>query len=275
METKKEHSFETREDVGALTRYFKREFSWSTVRKPLSLVIAVFIWHLLTTYEAPFFEQVPKPLEVFKDAIKFVPTETYWTHVIYSNTRVLSGFIIAIATGVSLGLLMGYRKVFQDWTFPVFEVLRPVPPIAWLPISVIMFPTPEMSVTYLVFIGAFFPIVLNTLLGVITVGENYTRAALSLGASRGYIFRRIILPGATPSIFVGMLVGAGMTWEMVVAAEMIAGGYGLGYMTWDAYVVIAYPRIILGMISIGICGAILSGIVRLIGSRIMPWRQLF
>jgi len=272
---KKEHAYETREDVGAITRYIRRKISWGTFRQPLSILLMLIVWHLLTTYEAPLFKQVPKPLEVLNTAISSVPTEAYWIHVLYSNKRVLSGFVIAIATGVSLGLLMGYRTLFQNWTFPCFEVLRPIPPIAWLPISVIMFPTPEMSVTYLVFIGAFFPIVLNTLLGAVTVGENYKRAAMSLGATPKYIFRRIILPGATPSIFVGMMVGAGMTWEMVVAAEMIAGGLGLGYMTWDAYVVIAYPKIILGMISIGICGAILSGVVRLIGNKIMPWRQLF
>lgn len=272
---KKERVYETREDVGVFLRYIRREISWSTFRQPLSILMALVIWHLLTVYRAPFFQQVPKPLEVLKSAVDFVPTGAYWEHVYNSNQRVLIGFVIAMATGIPLGLLMGYSAVFYDSIFPCFELLRPVPPIAWLPISVIMFPTTEMSVIYLVFIGAFFPIVLNTLLGVSAVGENYIRAAISLGATRRYIFRRIILPGATPAIFTGMMVGAGMTWEMVVAAEMIAGGQGLGYMTWDAYVVIAYPKIILGMISIGICGAALSGIVRLVGNIVMPWRQLF
>lgn len=275
LESKKERRYETREDVGAIKRYIRREVSWSTIRKPLSLLLALLIWHLLTTYKLPLFTQVPKPIEVFKEAINYVPTTTFWTHVLYSNKRVLYGFLIAMATGIPLGLMMGYKRIFNEWTFSVFEMLRPIPPIAWLPLSVIMFPTPEMSVIYLIFIGAFFPIVLNTVLGVVTIEENYRRSALSLGASPKDIFRHVILPGATPSIFTGMLIGAGMTWDMVVAAEMVAGGYGLGYMTWDAYVVIVYPRIIFGMISIGLCGFALSGLVRFIGSKIMPWRQLF
>ena len=274
-EMKKERSYETREDVSTAKRYIRREISWSTVRKPLSLLLALIAWHLLTTYRVPLFTQVPKPIEVMKDAISFIPTTAYWTNVLYSNQRVLTGFFIALIIGVPLGLMMGYKKIFNEWTFPVFEILRPIPPIAWLPLSVIMFPTPEMSVIYLIFIGAFFPIVLNTVLGVLTIEENYRRSALSLGASPRDIFRHIILPAATPSIFTGMLIGAGMTWDMVVAAEMVAGGYGLGYMTWDAYVVINYPRIIFGMISIGLCGFLLSSVVRFIGSKIMPWRRLF
>lgn len=274
-EIKKERLYETREDVGAIRRYIKREISWSSVRKPLSLLLALLVWYLLTTFQVPFFTQVPKPSEVITEAVNTVPTTMFWTHVMFSNKRVLSGFFIALIIGVPLGLMMGYKKLFNEWVFPVFEIMRPIPPIAWLPLSVIMFPTPEMSVIYLIFIGAFFPIVMNTVLGVVTIEENYRRAALSLGASQRDIFRHVILPGATPSIFTGMLLGAGMTWDMVVAAEMVAGGYGLGYMTWDAYVVINYPRIIFGMISIGLCGYALSSLVKFIGSKIMPWRRLF
>lgn len=274
-EINKERLYETREDVGAIRRYIRREISWSSIRKPLSLLLALLIWYLLTTFQVPFFTQVPKPSEVITEAVGSVPTTMFWTHVMFSNKRVLYGFFIALIIGVPLGLMMGYKKLFNEWIFPVFEILRPIPPIAWLPLSVIMFPTPEMSVIYLIFIGAFFPIVMNTVLGVVTIEENYRRAALSLGASQRDIFRHVILPGATPSIFTGMLLGAGMTWDMVVAAEMVAGGYGLGYMTWDAYVVINYPRIIFGMISIGLCGYALSSLVKFIGSKIMPWRRLF
>ncbi|MBT9167084.1 MAG: Bicarbonate transport system permease protein CmpB [Syntrophomonadaceae bacterium] len=268
-------SYETREDVGAIKRFIRREISWSTVRIPLSLLLAVVLWHLLTTFQAPVFRHIPKPMEVLNEAINYVPTAKFWTNVLHSNKRVLSGLLAAMAIGIPLGLAMGYRRAFNEYTFAVFEVVRPIPPIAWLPLSVLMFPTPEMSITYLVFLGAFFPITLNTLLGVAAVEENYRRAALSLGATPRDVFRHVILPGATPSIFAGVLIGAGMTWDMVIAAEMIAGGYGLGYMTWDAYVILQFPRIIFGMISIGLCGLALSTLVRFIGSKIMPWRQSF
>jgi NitT/TauT family transport system permease protein len=268
-------TYKTREDVGAFRRYLVRHVSWSTVRVPLSIVISIFIWHVLTTYQLLIFEQVPTPISVLREAVNFVPTQKYWEHTLATNARVFAGFLVACLTGIPLGLAMGYKKVINEFTFPIFEVLRPCPPIAWLPISVIMFPDIEMSVVFLVYIGAFFPIVMNTYLGVITIPVNYRFAALSLGATPKDIFRKIILPGATPSIFTGMAVGMGMTWEMVVAAEMVAGGYGLGYMTWEAYMFIAYPRIILGMISLGVCGYVYSAAVRALGDKIMPWRRLF
>ncbi len=272
---KAERMYKTKEDVGLVRRFLIRNVSWSTVRVPLSLVITVFVWHILTTYKLLVFAQVPTPGEVFSEAIKFVPSERYWENVLATNLRVLSGYLAACITGIPLGLGMGYKRVFHEFTFPVFEVLRPCPPIAWLPISVIMFPAIEMSVVFLVYIGAFFPIVLNTYTGVVTIPVNYRFAALSLGASPRDIFRKIILPGATPSIFTGMAVGMGMCWEMVVAAEMVAGGEGLGYMTWEAFMFIAYPRIILGMVSLGVCGYIYSGAVRALGDKVMPWRRLF
>lgn len=268
-------AYKTKEDVGFLKRFLVRHVSWSTVRVPLSLIIAVFVWHLVTTYKLLIFAQVPTPLSVLKEAIHFVPTQKYWEHTLATNVRVFSGFLAACLTGIALGLAMGYKRVFNEFAFPVFEILRPCPPIAWLPISVIMFPNIEMSVIFLVYIGAFFPIVMNTYLGVITIPVNYRFAALSLGFAPKDIFRKIILPGATPSIFTGMAVGMGMTWEMVVAAEMVAGGYGLGYMTWEAYMFIAYPRIILGMLSLGVCGYVYSAAVRALGDKIMPWRRLF
>lgn len=272
---KEERAYKTREDVGFVKRFTERHVSWSWVRVPLSPIITVFIWHVLSTYEILMFKEVPTPLEVLKEAIFYVPGDKYWKHTLASNVRVFSGFVAACITGISLGLGMGYKRVFNEFTFPVFEILRPCPPIAWLPISVIMFPTIEMSVVFLVFLGAFFPIVMNTYLGVVTIPVNYRHAALSLGAQPRDVFRKIILPGATPSIFTGMAVGMGMTWEMTVAAEMVAGGFGLGYMTWEAFMFIRYPRIILGMISLGLCGYVYATTIRAIGDQVMPWRRLF
>jgi NitT/TauT family transport system permease protein len=268
-------TYKTKEDVGFVKRFVARNISWSTVRIPSSIVLTVLIWHVLTTYKILIFQQVPTPLEVLKEALHYIPAKKYWQHVLATNVRVFSGFLGACILGIPLGLAMGYKRIFNEYTFPIFEILRPCPPIAWLPISVIMFPTIEMSVVFLVFIGAFFPVVMNTYLGVITIPVNYRFAALSLGAPPRDIFRKVILPGATPSIFTGMAVGMGMTWEMVVAAEMVAGGFGLGYMTWEAYMFIQYPRIILGMVSLGVCGYVYSGAVRTLGDKIMPWRRLF
>jgi NitT/TauT family transport system permease protein len=154
-------------------------------------------------------------------------------------------------------------------------VLRPIPPLAWVPLSILFWPTPESSITFVIFLGAFFTVLINTLAGVRAIDERYVRAAISLGATPAIIFRRIILPGALPSIFTGMAVGMGITWSVLVAAEIIAGRSGLGYLTWEAYVAGSFPTIVVGMISIGLAGYLSSALVRILAARVMPWSKRF
>jgi len=249
--------------------------NFSNLRKILSLVGVVILWHIWTTYHIPPLTQVPTPFSVLLEAVTYVPTRTFFNNVVFSMGRVFVGFTAACVIGIPFGLWMGWNRVVKSFAFPVFETLRPIPVIAWIPLSVIMFPKTEQSIVFLVFLGAVYPIVKNTLLGVEAVPSYYVNGALSLGSSPRDVLRNVILPGALPSIFTGMTVGMGLTWVMVVAAEMVAGGYGLGYMTWESYILITYPRIILGMISIGVFGYLFSTVVRIIGSYLMPWRKLF
>ena len=169
---------------------------------------------------------------------------------------------------------MGINRHFRELSFPIIEILRPIPPLAWVPTAVIFWPTPEMSITFVTFLGAFFTMVLNILGGVKNVDIRYVRAAISLGSSKTDIFWRIILPATLPSLFTGMTVGMGITWEVVVAAEMIASRSGLGFMTWQSYVAGNYPVIVIGMISIGIAGYISSSFIRLLGGRLTPWLKI-
>jgi NitT/TauT family transport system permease protein len=166
---------------------------------------------------------------------------------------------------------MGTSRHFREMTLPVFEVLRPVPPLAWVPASAIFWPTPEMSVIFVTFLGSFFVTILNIVGGARSIDARFVRAAVSLGASRKDIFWRIILPGTLPSIVVAWTVGIGICWNTVVAAEMLTGPSGLGFMTWRSYVTFSYPMIVVGMISIGIAGYISSSLVRFLGARSMPW----
>ena len=247
----------------------------SNLRKILSVIAIVFLWHIFTTYKIPPLKRVPTPYSVLLEAIKYVPTHKFLRNVYFSMGRVFVGFTAACVIGIPLGIFMGWKRHIRNLTFPVFEMIRPIPIISWIPLSVIMFPLTELSIIFLVFLGAFFPIVLNTMLGVESVPSHYVNGALSLGSKPKDIFRHVILPGALPSIFTGMTVGMGLTWVMVVAAEMVAGGFGLGYMTWESYILITYPRIILGMFAIGGSGYLFSTIVRAIGTQMMPWRRLF
>lgn len=258
-----------------LRRSVRGVFNMSNVRKILSLVLVVFIWHILTTFKVPPLTRVPLPMEVWREAVAFIPTMHCLKCVVFSMGRIYLGFMIACLIGIPMGLMMGWNRIFKNFMFPTFESLRPIPVISWIPLSVIMFPLTEHSIVFLVFLGAFYPIVLNTLLGVESIRGDYIQGALSLGSKPSHVFFDIILPGALPSIFTGMTLGMGLAWVMVVAAEMVAGGYGLGYMTWESYILIAYPRIILGMLIIGACGYLSSTIIRYFASKAMPWRSLF
>ncbi len=166
--------------------------------------------------------------------------------------------------------------------FPSFEVLRPIPPLAWVPASIIFWPTQELSITFVTFLGAFYTIVINVLGGARSIDVRYFQAAQSMGSSSWDIFRRIILPGTLPSIVVGSAVGMGITWEVVVAAEMISGGGsqqagtggGLGFFIWNSYVGGSYEQIVVGMISIGIAGYFSSELLRWLGKYVTPWLRV-
>lgn len=188
-------------------------------------------------------------------------------------SRITSGFLIAQIVGIPLGLMMAMHRGFFDTTFPVVEILRPIPPVAWIPISIIFWPTRELSVVFIVFLGAFWVVLLNTIGGASNIDPNYKRAALSLGATPRDLFWRIILPATLPSIITGMAVGMGIAWEMVVAAEMVAGRTGLGYLLWQSFEVNAIAQVIVCMISIGIAGYLSSEIIRLFGGFVAPWQR--
>ncbi len=194
-----------------------------------------------------------------------------------STLRVFEGFFAAMLIGIPLGLAMAVSRTFYGITFPVFEVLRPIPPLAWVPASIIFWPTQELSIAFVTFLGAFFTIVINVLGGAQAIDVRYFQAARSMGSSTWDIFRRIILPGTLPSIVVGATVGVGITWAVVVAAEMISGGGssgsggGLGFFIWNSYVGGSYTQIVAGMISIGIAGYLSSAVLRKVGQWMTPW----
>ncbi|MDP2157637.1 MAG: ABC transporter permease subunit, partial [Nitrospirota bacterium] len=153
--------------------------------------------------------------------------------------------------------------------------IRPIPPIAWIPLAILFWPTRELSIYFLVFIGAFFIIVINVLQGVSNIPISLRWAASSFGARPKDIFWRIMVPGSLPSIVTGMTVGMGVTWNVLVAAEMIAGQGGLGRMTWEAYTNHNIPFIVVGMVSMGVAGYLCSTLIRWLGEKAMPWKRKF
>jgi NitT/TauT family transport system permease protein len=239
-----------------------------------SIGLLFLFWYIGTRYRLEFyirFKNVPTPYEVYNQLTQVGLSNKYLVNIAISVRRILIGFLIATAIGVPLGLAIGkYRRV-RDLFMPVVEILRPIPAIAWVPMSIMLWPNNEASIVYITFIGAFFPILLNTIHGVHSLDDVLVRAARCLGASELRLFLNVILPGSLPHIFTGLAVGMGVAWVSLIAAEMISGQFGVGYFTWEAYSLVDYPAIVLGMITIGFLGLACSGIIRMVGALLMPW----
>ncbi|MFC7009117.1 ABC transporter permease [Halalkalicoccus salilacus] len=217
---------------------------------------------------------LPTPIEVTTALVAELYREDFWISTVQSTIRVLGSFVIAATVGIPLGLLIGRYTVFADLTFPALEMLRPIPPIAWIPFTILVLPAAELSIMFITFLGAFFPILLNTIQGARGVEVEYSRAAQSLGASSFQTFRHVIYPSALPAIHAGMIVGMGLAWVNLIAAEMVAGGTGLGFLTWSAYTSGSYPTIIVGIIVIGLLGAASSTLVRWFANWQIGWQEV-
>ena len=251
-----------------------------------AIILFVVFWEVCSQskgwfgIEVPFIGKVPPPSEVLNIWSEIIWHPGYWQSWYLSFTRVFLGFFIAMIIGIPFGMALAVNRYFRDIFFPPFEILRPIPPLAWVPASIIFWPATELSIAFVTFLGAFFTIVINVLGGARTIDVQYLRAAQSMGASQWDLFRRIILPGTLPSIFTGAAVGMGITWEVVVAAEMISGGGqqsggGLGFFIWSSYMGGSLAQVVVGMISIGIAGYVSSSMIRYIGFILMPWRRIF
>ena len=237
-------------------------------------VVGFFLaWQLAVTFAVPGFKEIPGPWEVLNTFVgEFVFSADYWASWAVSFQRVFLGFLIAQVIGIPLGLFFGINATLRSLVFPVFEMMRPIPPLAWVPLSILFWPTNESSIIFITFIGAFFIITINVFEGVRSIRPEHIWLARSLGAGTFRIFRKIMLPAVIPSIAVGMTLGIAVTWNVVIAAEMIASDSGLGRLTWEGYVSSTPTVVVVGMISIGIAGYLSTIIVDRIERKMMPWK---
>jgi NitT/TauT family transport system permease protein len=266
----------------SLARY--RLSQWIKSPRPYLMLIgfALFLgaWYLaVEVFKLPRFREMPGLTVVVKEWLNPDPayglsiyTTEYYKHIGVSVWRVTQAFLLATALGVPLGLFLGWSRKFKEYVFPVFETLRPIPILAWVPLAIVMFIATESAVIYLTFLASFFATALNTMLGVESIDESYTRAAYCLGAKKWQVFRHIIVPGALPFIFTGLQISVGVAWFSLVAAEMVSGQYGLGYVINTSYTMVRYPTIIIGMVTLGAVGYITSAMVRVLGDHLMQWR---
>ena len=244
--------------------------------RTLAIVGAVLLWQAASVTKFKFivnFENVPAPLLVAEYLVQQLSTTQFYMHIGVSVRRVLIAFTLATGLGVAVGILMGRWRVATDIMMPYIEILRPIPAVAWIPLAILMFPSEETSIIYITFLGAFFPIVLNTVHGVQQTPEALIRVALAFGANNRAMLRHVILPGALPSIMAGLAIGMGVAWFSLLAGEIISGQYGIGYFTWNSYTLVEYPNIIIGMLTIGALGTLSTWLVRKASIPALRWQE--
>jgi NitT/TauT family transport system permease protein len=199
-------------------------------------------------------------------------TPELYDHIWVSLLRVYAAFTLAVAIGAPVGILLGWSPLLRNLFFPVVEMLRPIPPLAWVPLAVLTLSGTELPVVFVTMLAALFATLLNTYLGVRSIDEVYFRAAACLGYSRWQVLRRVVVPGALPTIFTGLEIAMGVSWFSLVGGELIAGKSGLGYLIFDAYTQIALPNIAIGMMVLGLLGYGSSMLIRALGARLTAWR---
>ncbi|MDR1614491.1 MAG: ABC transporter permease [Campylobacteraceae bacterium] len=214
---------------------------------------------------------MPPPEDIVYTAVEFYNDGTLLEHIKASFIRVLEGFAIALVLALILGVAIGLNRHFERFVDSSLQIIKPIPPIAWIPLAILWFGIGEASKIYIIAVGAFFPILVNTIEGIKNIDNRYLELARVYEVQRGRIISHVILPGALPFIIVGVRLGLGMGWICVVAAELIAANSGIGYMLMDGRSLSRPDIVILGMIMIGVTGKIMDDVLRFISAKIIKW----
>ncbi len=240
-----------------------------------SVAAGLVAWQLLSSHGVDVilnFQNIPGPVQVWRVLAQLLAERSFYVDIAYSLWRIAAAYLLATVLGIGMGVLMGRFRLAQDLISPYVEIFKPVPAVAWVPLAILMLPTQESSIIFITFLGALFPILINTVVGVGQTPRNLVQAARALGARDAAILWHIVLPSALPAITAGLSVGMGVAWFSLLAGEMISGQYGIGYFTWNAYSLVQYPQIIVGMLCIGALGTLTTHLVRLATRPLLRWQ---
>ena len=253
--------------------YIKKKLLHSLPSLAVMVVLVAVWWIVVVQTESPIF---PTPWQVVTGTLELADDGSLWDHIGASLVRVGSGFLLAMLFAIPLGLWMGWVSGAYSTLNPIFQMLRPISPIAWIPLAILWFGVGDVSPIFLIFLSSVFPMMVQTTAGVHTIERRYLRAAANFGVSRPVLFRQVVIPAVLPQIIVGMRIGIGVAWLVVVAAEMIALRSGLGYMIMDSRNAgNRYDLVIAGMIIIGLIGLMLDGATRLLEKlKNVRWRYV-
>ncbi|MFC9358290.1 ABC transporter permease [Rhodococcus sp. NPDC057014] len=239
-----------------------------------SVLAAILAWQLLTAHDIRLwlrFDTLPTVTDVVSAFGTQLQTDLFYLDLGQSLIRILSGFGLATVIGVATGIALGRSELFADVLGPLTELARPIPAIAVVPVAILLFPSDEAGIVFITFVAAFFPIMVSTRHAVRALPTLWEDSVRTLGGGRWDVLARVVLPGILPGVFGGLSVGIGVAWICVISAEMISGRLGVGYRTWQAYTIVDYPGVFVGMITIGVLGFLTSGAVELLGRRVTRW----
>jgi ABC-type nitrate/sulfonate/bicarbonate transport system permease component len=249
---------------------------WAARFSLLAAVLAV--WEIISSLVIPSWDPsfallFPTPSHVLRTMGRLMATGDLFIHIGSSLRRVCIGYLIAAVMAIPLGVAIGWWRWVETLVDPLVNVLRPIPPMAWIPISILWFGIGDAQNEFIIWLCAFFPILLNTTAGVKAIDPLRVRAALCLGATRMALFRRVILNGALPSIVTGLRIGLGIAWMGLVAAELVAAPSGLGYLISDARALLATDVVVAGRATIGLLGLLIDIAMRRAARALLPWHD--
>jgi ABC-type nitrate/sulfonate/bicarbonate transport system permease component len=268
-------------EAGSSSKALKRPTNWFIeieryVAGAISIGLLLLAWEVLSRWILPWINPraailMPPPSLVVLAGWDSIRSGVLLTNTLASTQRVLIAWGAVCVIAIPLGIAMGWWSRFNSYFNPIIELLRPIPPLAWIPISILWFGIGLEQNIFIIMIGCFFPVLLNTIHGVRSIDPVLIRAARNFCASEFMILRRVVLPAALPNIFTGARIGLGVAWMVLVAAELVAATSGLGFMIEDARNFLRTDVIFVGMIAIGCMGILMEGVLRLIQSRLLVW----
>jgi ABC-type nitrate/sulfonate/bicarbonate transport system permease component len=265
----------TPEEREAVRRLSRAPGWFHRISRFVGLGIFFGLWQVISTIILPRVDPnlvtlMPPPSSVLAAGWELLLSGELLTHFWASLKREIVAFAYA-SIAIPLGVLMGWSRLAQNMLDPVFEMLRPIPPIAWIPLAILWFGISDQQNHFIIFLGIFFPLLLNTVTGVKNVEHNVVRAARCLGASELSVLTKVVFRAALPQIVTGVRVGLGVGWMALVAAELVGAVSGLGWMISDARSMLRTDIILVGMIAIGMAGLLIDQGLRALARRLLPW----
>ncbi len=269
-------SISNRPQTNALERLLSNKKTRKVFAPLIAIAVILLIWQLLTLSPDA---NLPSPVKVIQQTWELIidpffdkgaTNKGLFWQIWASVQRVIQGFTLAAIVGISIGIIVGTNEFLFDALDPIFQILRTIPPLAWLPIALATFQQSNPSAIFVIFITSIWPIILNTIAGVQQIPQDYVNVSKVLQLSRKEYFLDVVFPATVPYIFTGLRIGVGLSWLAIVAAEMLIGGVGIGFFIWDAWNAANISQIIIALIYVGLVGLLLDKTIAFIATKVVP-----